>query len=218
MMKVKVGSFVTVLALGFACSLICLNPPAAFAQDYTYMFSRWHPALGSWFGRAVPIGPCTPGTAGCQLPPELFMVLNIADDGNFIGNDSLTFGALHTTAHGRWAPTSRTQITANYVVLAGGPSSASGSAVTTPFFGAYRMRWLANSVDSDDMTGFVNVWFFPFVTSSGVANIDSTTWVPKPDPLADLGTFITDKNLSQCDPTKGCVGVFTFKIRRVGCK
>ncbi len=145
------------------------------------------------------------------------MVLNISDDGSFIGNDSLTFGAQHTTAHGQWAPLSRNQISANYVVLAGGASAGdSKGAVTTPFLGAFRMRWQATAVDSSNMTGFVNVWFFPFNLPGPVSNIDPKTWIPNPDPLVDLGAFITDKNLSQCNPNQGCFGVFTFKIRRVG--
>ncbi len=215
-MKIKLTAAFLVLA----CILVLFHVNPANAQSApAYQFTKWHPALGSWFGRAVPIGPCTPGSAGCLLPPDLFMVLNIADDGSFIGNDSLTFGALHTTAHGQWIPLSRTQISANYVVLAGSSSFAASKAsadgtlpVTTPFLGAFRMRWLADSIDLTHMEGFVNVYFFPFNVAGSV---DQTTWVPTPDPLMNLGPFITDKNLSQCDPTKGCLGVFKFKIRRV---
>ncbi len=220
----KLKNLTTLLVLGCVFTLLCLSSTNAVAQSTpSFSFGRWHPALGSWFGRAVPIGPCTPGTAGCPLPPELFMVLNISDDGNFIGNDSLAFGALHTTAHGQWLPVTRSQITANYVVLAGSsafanpkPQADGTLAVTTPFLGAFRMRWLANSVDTNNMEGFVNVWFFPFNDpAKGIANINPTTWVPIPDPLTDLGPFITDQNLSVCNPAQGCLGVFKFKIRRV---
>ncbi len=223
-MNWKIKATSALLTIVFVFTLCFINPAPANAQgNYLFWFPRWHPAQGSWFGRAEPIGPCEPGTAGCPLPPELFMVLNISNDGGFIGNDSLTFGAQHTTAHGQWVPVSYTQINANYVVLAGGSAFAGPTplengtlGVTTPFIGAFRMRWLANVVDGNNMEGFVNVWFFPFIGSNGLSNIDSTTWVPNPDPLIDVGPFITDQNLANCNPAQGCLGVFKFKIRRVG--
>jgi hypothetical protein len=219
-MRTSIRVSAVVIGVGFC--LAFLLPAQAWAIDqYTFYFFNIHRAEGSWFGRAVPIGPCTPGTAGCPLPPELYMVLNVFDKGNFIGHDSLTFGAQHTTAHGQWVPLSRQQITANYVVLAGSSATADVKGngtipVASPFLGVFRMRWLANLVTDNSMEGFVNVWFFPFNDPvSGISNIDPATWIPKPDPLVDLGPFITDQNMSLCDPTKGCLGIFKFKIRRV---
>ena len=67
-----------------------------------------HPAVGSWMGRAVPLAPfCPPGSEGCPVPAELWMTPTILPGGHFLGNDSLTFGAPHTTAHGQWWITGR---------------------------------------------------------------------------------------------------------------
>lgn len=74
-----------------------------------------HPAVGSWFGKAVQLtGGVTPGLA-------LFMTPTIGADGTFLGNDSLALGAPpfgpHTTAHGSWAQSGRDSIVADYVFM-----------------------------------------------------------------------------------------------------
>ena len=41
--------------------------------------------------------------------------------------------------------------------------------------------------------------------------LDDEGWL-SPDPLQDVGPFLTD--WSDCDPAVGCFGVFEFAIRR----
>ena len=77
-----------------------------------------HPAVGSWFGKAVQLTDGSPGIVLTMSP-------TLTGTGSFLGNDFLAlagppFGP-HTTAHGRWDPTGRTSITAAYSGETGHP-------------------------------------------------------------------------------------------------
>src|SRR4051794_8454747 len=114
-----------------------------------------HPAVGSYFGRAVQV--CAPGAPCPQI--ALFMTPTLTGDGLFIGNDSLTLGGApfgpHTTAHGEWIPTSKTGFVADYTfMLLPTPPTP------TPSISALRFRWLANVINRDTIIGFVNIYFF----------------------------------------------------------
>ncbi len=165
-------------------------------------------AIGSWFGRAVPISPfCEPRTAGCPVPHEIVMLPTFFADGNFVGIDSQTFGGgLHTTAHGEWTFNGFQGVAANFVFLQSGPGDV--------FIGGFRMRLQGQLVTPDLMSGKINAWFFPFTDETGAVVLDPATGDPVPDPLQDIGDFIDDP--AQCNPAAGCVGVFDFQIRRVG--
>lgn len=163
-------------------------------------------AVGSWFGRAVPIEPfCEPGTSGCPVPREVIMTPTFFADGVFMGSDSLTFGAPHTAAHGHWVRTGHNSLEANVIFLGGDADNH--------FIGAFRIRYLGEIVRQDRMEGFVNVWFFPFVDDSGAAVLDPETGYPIPDPLTDLGDVITDP--ANCRIDQGCLAVLEFVVRRI---
>jgi hypothetical protein len=163
-------------------------------------------AVGSWFGRAVPISPfCEPGSAGCPIPAEIVMLPTFMADGNFIGIDSQTFGGgAHTTAHGQWELINRHAIRANWVFLQSGPGDV--------FIGGFRMRLQGEMVNPNAMIGKINAFFFPFTDANGAVILDPETGFPDPDPLTPLGDFIEDP----ADCTTGCLAVFEFLIRRVG--
>ncbi len=165
-------------------------------------------AVGSWFGRAVPIDPfCEPGTVGCPVPPEVIMTPTFFADGVFMGSDSLAFGAPRTAAHGQWIVTGDHQILATMVLLQGSPE---GDA----FVGAFRTRFTGEIVDRNRLEGFVDVYFFPFVDENGAAIIDPDTGFPIPDPLQSLGDVIT--NPAEClPPVNGCLAVLEYVVRRI---
>jgi hypothetical protein len=167
-----------------------------------------HPAVGSWFGKAVQL---------CADPnncPQavLWMTPTMTADGTFLGNDSLAlagppFGP-HTTAHGKWSPTSDTEIIADYVfMLPGDPSSPSVSAL--------RFRWSAQAVDPNTMVGYVNIFLFLPIpaTWENVAPDKFPAWPSEADGLVTPPVgFLKDP--AQCTG-QACPLVFKFVIHRV---
>lgn len=179
-----------------------------------------HPAVGSYFGKAVQLCP-----TGAPCGIALFMTPTITGDGIFIGNDSLTLGGApfgpHTTAHGQWTPTSKTGFIADYTFML--PSPPPGSPDVT----ALRFRWLANVIDNNTIVGYVNIhnvfgppvpvdWEpltpdqpgapfsggFPTLPPAANAVVTSPTGV------------VTDPN-SCPNPFAGCPLVFKFTVKRV---
>jgi hypothetical protein len=165
-------------------------------------------AVGSWFGRAVPMSPfCEPGSPGCPVPREIVMLPTFFADGNFVGIDSQTFGGgAHTTAHGEWKLTGPETVAANFVFLQSGPGNV--------FVGGFRMRLHGEMASPNLMIGKINAFFFPFTDETGKVVLDPETGYPVPDPLAPVGDFVDDP--ADCNPAAGCLSVFEFSIRRVG--
>jgi hypothetical protein len=142
------------------------------------------------------------------------MTPTLTQDHEFIGNDSLALGGPpfgpHTTAHGRWIPTSQTDIVADYVFMLPGSSSP-------PTLTVLRFRWQAQVIDEDTMTGYVNIFFGPNVpldwenlTSSEYPKIpNEATFVVTP-PL----NFYTDAATCSSGPP-ACPLIFKFTIKRV---
>ena len=175
-----------------------------------------HPAVGSWFGKAVQV--CAAGVApaacnGGQPAVALFMTPTLSSDGIFLGNDSFAllpapFGP-HTTAHGAWVATSATEFTAEYVFM-GDVFPPVANTVT-----GYRFRWLAKVISADTAVGYVNLYSLATVP---------LTWTPlQADefpafPVEALG-FVTPPAGVVTDPTTcmgtGCPLVFKFTIKRV---
>jgi hypothetical protein len=164
-------------------------------------------AVGSWFGRAVPVDPfCEPETQGCPVPKEIVMLPTFYADRNFVGIDSQTFGGgAHTTAHGEWTFNGPGGVKANFVFL---------QSSDNVFVGGFRMRLHGQMASPDLMTGKINAFFFPFTDQTGSVVLDPETQYPVPDPLTPLGEFIDDP--ANCDPQTGCLAVFEFTLRRVG--
>jgi hypothetical protein len=159
-------------------------------------------AVGSWFGRAVPVDPfCPPGAPGCPVPPEIVMLPTFFADGNFIGIDSNVFlEGSHTTAHGQWRATGPFSVAAGFVFLQSGPNDV--------FAGAFRLTLQATVITADFLEGHIVGYFFPFTDSAGQTIIDPETGFPDPDPLAPLP--------DECLPgINNCLGVFEFTLRRI---
>lgn len=111
---------------------------------------RSHPAMGSWFGKAVQLTPDgSPGLA-------LFMTPSLYADGNFVGNDTFSlagppFGP-HTTAHGTWTATGAKSFSADYVFML---PSADG------FAAGARFQWVGEATSRDRLVGYVNIAINP---------------------------------------------------------
>jgi hypothetical protein len=157
--------FVWFLAAGL---LLALAFGRGAAQ--TKLSTADHPAVGSWFGKAIQVCPQGVAPSACasgQPANALFMTPTLTADGLFIGNDSFTLLAApfgpHTTAHGTWTPTSPTEFTAEYVFMT----------VTFPpedkTVSGYRFRWGAQVISADTAVGYVNLY-----TLSAVP----LTWTP----------------------------------------
>jgi hypothetical protein len=160
-------------------------------------------AVGSWFGRAVPVPGktlCPPGNLGCPVPAEIVMVFTVHADGTFIGIDSNIFaGGNHSTAHGEWVATTQKQIKATFTLLQSAPVGT--------FIGGFKNLFEANVIDDDNMEGGINAFLYQYTDASG-RTINDKDGFPTPSPL---------ELPEACQPAKGCtpLGQFSFKVKRV---
>jgi hypothetical protein len=160
-------------------------------------------AVGSWFGRAVPIPGktlCTPGNLGCPVPAEIVMVFTVHADGTFIGIDSNIFaGGNHSTAHGEWNPTSPKSIKAAFTLLQSAPNGT--------FIGGFKNLFEATVTDADAMEGSINAFLYTYTDAAG-RTINDREGFPTPSPL---------EAPEACNPAFGCtaLGQFSFKVKRV---
>jgi len=166
--------------------------------------------VGAWFGKADQL--CA-SAATCQNV-VLFMTPALGADYSFIGNDNLALGGPpfgpHTTAHGRWVPTSDTSIVADYVFMLPGTTSP-------PTLSVLRFRWQATVTDFDTMQGYVNIIFgpnLPLVWDS----LSASQFPPIPD---EASTALTPPINFYSDPAgcpsgpPACPLIFKFTIKRV---
>lgn len=180
-----------------------------------------HPAVGSYFGKAVQVCPAGVAPSACFLggpAASLLMTLSLTADGQFIGIDSTTLISPpvgpHGEAHGSWVPTGPTTFTAEYVFL----TPANPPTPTGPFAAGVRARWQANVVDSDTLNGWVNAYFLgpvPVVWQKLVLAEDFPTLPTESAPYYAPGasaTFIKDPSVC---PTIGCPLVFKFTVKRI---
>lgn len=186
---------------------------ASFAQAPNFFGQRFetvHPAIGSWFGRAVEL--CAAGDATCPKA-ALYMTPTITADGIFLGNDSLTlagppFGP-HTTAHGHWIATSSSDIVVDYVFMLPGTDATTVNAL--------RFRWEASVVSWNTMVGYVNIFFGPPMPVKWEALTSSQFPAIPPElsiPLTPPAKFYTDP--AQCSGgLPVCPLIFKFTIQRV---
>lgn len=169
-----------------------------------------HPAIGSWLGKAVQLC-ATPAT--CQNV-ALLMTPTLTQDQQFLGNDSLALGGPpfgpHTTAHGRWIPTSENAIVADYVFMLPGTTSP-------PTVSVLRFRWHAQVVDFETMTGYVNIFFGPNVPAAW-ENLTSSQFPTIPNEasfaLVPPVSFYTDPAGCSSGPP-ACPLIFKFTLKRV---
>jgi hypothetical protein len=160
-------------------------------------------AVGSWFGRAVPVPGetiCPPGAPGCPVPPEIVMIFTVHGDGTFIGIDSNIFaGGDHTTAHGQWQRAGSRRIKAEFTLLQSSPEGV--------FIGGFKNLFTATLVDRDEMQGSIDARLYSYTDATGTTLVDADGF-PTPNPLAPA---------AECDTTPGCthLGRFSFTVRRV---
>lgn len=170
--------------------------PSLHAQDY-------RDAIGSWFGRAVPVEGqtiCPAGAPNCPVPKEIVMIFTVNADGNFIGIDSNIFaGGNHSTAHGQWVQSGPNSIRAAFTLLQSSPTGL--------FIGGFKNLFNATVVSRDEMTGGINAFLYNYTDATGAAIVDGSG-MPTPSPLAAP---------SSCVTTPGCtyLGAFSFRVRRM---
>lgn len=171
--------------------------PSLQAQDY-------RDAIGSWFGRAVPVPGqtvCPAGAPGCPVPKEIVMVFTVHADGTFIGIDSNIFaGGSHSTAHGQWAQSGSNSIHAAFTLLQSSPTGV--------FIGGFKNLFDARVTGKDEMEGGINAFLYNYTDATGASIVDSDGF-PTPSPLGAPTSCVT---------TPGCtyLGAFSFKVRRMG--
>lgn len=186
----------TFVAAGAALALLALTPSLR-AQDY-------RDAVGSWFGRAVPVDGetvCPAGAPGCPVPREIVMVFTVHGDGTFIGIDSNIFaGGSHSTAHGQWAQDGPDGIRAAFTLLQSSPEGV--------FIGGFKNLFRARVVNANAMEGRINAFLYSYTNANGEAIVDGEGH-PTPSPLTPPG---------ECVTTPGCqyLGAFTFVVKRMG--
>jgi hypothetical protein len=162
----------------------------------------FHDAVGSWFGRAVPVPGetiCPPGVPGCPVPSEIVMIFTVNADGNFIGIDSNIFaGGDHTTAHGQWVRDGHLGIKAEFTLLQSSPDGV--------FIGGFKNLFNATLIHRDEMRGSIDARLYNYTDPTGAAIVDAEGF-PTPSPLAPA---------SECATTAGCthLGKFSFLVRR----
>lgn len=177
-----------------------------------------HPAVGSWFGRAIQICPQGVAPSACAFglqAPALFMTPTLTADGLFLGNDTFSlegppFGP-HTTAHGSWVATSSTEFNADYLFMVGTFPPVANQ------FVAVRFQWRGQVIDADTAVGYVNAWFMPEIPLKWTPLAANEFPSYPPEALAALKpptAFIKDPNTCP-DKDSNCPLVFKFTIKRV---
>jgi hypothetical protein len=186
--------------LAFGLGAFSTGVRASTPDDQKHL--SFEDAVGSWFGRAVPVPGETicPVGPGCPVPPEIVMIFTVAGDGTFIGIDSNIFvGGTHSTAHGQWTRKGPQSIKSEFTLL---QSDANGI-----FIGGFKNLFNATVVGRDEMVGGIDAYLYSYTDAAGHAIVDADG-LPTPSPLAPA---------SACATTAGCthLGKFSFKVRRV---
>jgi hypothetical protein len=174
----------------------------AYASPQDDHGATFRDAVGSWFGRAVPVPGktiCSPGP-GCPVPPEIVMMFTVNADGTFIAIDSNIFTALHTPAHGQWTRSGPRSIKAEFTLMQSAPTGG--------FIGSFKNLFSATVVNPDELHGIIDAHMYIYVDpTTGAVTVDADGF-PTPSPLAPA---------SECATTTGCtdLGEFSFIVRRV---
>lgn len=206
---------VSQIASGLAVALVVVV--AVNGQTPVPEPTTTHPAVGSWFGKAIQI--CAAGTAPSACANgnpavTLLMTPTLTGEGLFIADDSLTIGGVpfgpHTTAHGQWIATSSTEFIADYMFMLNAFPPPGGIQVA-----GLRARWAGQVISANTIVGWVNAYLLPPVSGawSALLSNEFPTLPAEAAPYVTAPTtFIKDPSLCQ---TAGCPLVFKFTIKRV---
>ncbi len=205
---------VKVLALAAIFCGVAISRPGAVRA--VAVDTVGHPAVGSWFGKAIQV--CSEGVAPSACAKgrpavTLFMTPTLTSDGLFVADDSFLFTgppfAPHTTAHGQWIPVSRTDFIADYIFMVGAfppvPNTVAG----------FRARWLATVVDDNTIVGWVNGYVTDAVPLAWqkLAENEFPTFPPEAANIVTPKTnFVKDPHSCNADD---CPLVFKFTLKRV---
>lgn len=205
----------TLLGISLIAVLLAFGRGAA----QTALSTADHPAVGSYFGKAVQLCPSGVAPSACvegRPASALLMTPTLTSDGLFVADDSFTlllapYGP-HATAHGSWVPTSKTEFTAEYVFMTRPfPPVASGVSVT-----GVRASWQAKVIDPDTVVGWVNAYFLDPVPVEWERLATENAYPTFPQEGYQFVTahpnFIKDPSLCR---TAGCPQVFKFTLKRV---
>jgi hypothetical protein len=211
------GNMTTTARASLGVSALAVVLAVGSGAPSTNLSTADHPAVGSWFGKAIQVCPKGVAPSACangQPALALHMMPTLTADGLFFGDDSSSiveppYGP-HTTAYGTWVPTSPTEFTTEYFFMTRTfpPLAAATSS-------GVRARWSAQVISADTAVGWVNAYF-----------LDPTpvTWTPLLENefpafpsgalpfVAPPADFIKEPN--QC-LTDGCPLVFKFTLKRI---
>lgn len=147
--------------------------------------------VGAWFGSASPDLCYVPAEAG-GCPPLVVMMPEILEGGTMVATDTITLANGHLMGQGNWVRRPGAlgiKATFMWIQPAFGPAPA----------GVFRVRLFGqlDRSDHDVMRGTIEPFFFPFGPDG----------LPSPDPVADA--------LPDCSAENGCLGTFSFTVRRI---
>ncbi len=206
---------VKVLTLAAVLGIAAMSRPVTVrAVAFT---TAGHPAVGSWFGRAVQLCPAGVAVSACakgQPALALFMTPTLTSDGLFLGNDSLALGKLpfgpHTTAHGQWEATSATEFKVDYVFMLN--TYPAGAKATID---GLRFRWAGLAADANTLVGYVNIYFHEKIPVAWT-DLGPDEYPAIPPEASGMVTsprgVVTDPNTCIGDE---CPLVFRFTVKRV---
>ena len=186
-------------------------------QAQTKLSTATHPAVGSWYGKAMQVCPSGVAPSACASGNPaiaLHMMPTLTADGLFFGDDSSSienppYGP-HSTAYGTWVPTSATQFTSEYFFMTR-PFPPTAESTTS----GVRARWSAEVISPDTAVGWVNAYFLdPMpITWAPLLRNEFPTFPTAALPfVAPPAAFIFEPN--QCLGA-GCPLVFKFTLKRI---
>ena len=197
-----------------AVFVLVLGAAAARAQRPDNGSAVFQDAIGSWFGRAIPVPGetiCPAGAPGCPVPPEIVMVFTVNADGTFIGIDSNIFaGGTHSTAHGQWVRQGPRSIKAEFTLLQSSPVGV--------FIGGFKNLFNATVQAQDEMTGGIDAYLYSYTGLTA-----RSSWMQtgsRRRPLWDRSLSARRRRgarTSGSSPSRSAGSRFTSHVVGVGC-
>ena len=199
--------------VAFLAGALVMQRSARSASDF-----GGFPGIGSFFGKAIELCPVGVAPAACSSAGPalaLWMTPTLSADGNFFGDDSFAVGSApfgpHTSAHGQWFPTSKTEFTADYTFMLNTFPPTKGKILIS----GLRFRWTGFVADKNTLQGWVNLYFNPGMEPiwQELLNDQFPVLPPEADGVVTPPSgFVKDPSLCR---TSGCPLVFKFTVKRI---